>query len=182
MSLFHDGRDTCFTEDAPSTRNQSSKKDSLQGGMEGKGRAHTVFTPLNPLGRQKKNSTTICPGREKCTTRENGSLIRTPSTGSTWRRHKKRISVLADKVSRRCCSRSSAGRLHRKSGIPGRRQNFVSKTLHASARSKDNSQRCLQIKTATATAAKTGHIEEYRETCSGAEPWRPKEHRETCCG
>ena len=66
-----------------------------------------------------------------------------------------------------------------KSGIPERWQNFESKGLHASARSEDNSQKCLQINAATAAA---GHIEEHRETCWGAEPRHPKEHRVTCWG
>ena len=61
----------------------------------------------------------------------------------------------------------SASRLHRKSGIRERRQSFISKTLHASACSENNSQKCLGIEAAAATAA-AGQLEEHADTCSGA--------------
>ena len=54
------------------------------------GRQTVFFSPFDILGtKQKKNSTMICRGREKCFIKVNGSLIKTPSTGSTWPGHKK---------------------------------------------------------------------------------------------
>ena len=76
-----------------------------------------------------------------------------------------------DKVSRHHRSRFSVSRLHLERGIPERRQNFPSKTLPTSARSEKSSQKCLEIGTAATAAA--GHIEEHRETCSGAQPRHP---------
>ena len=69
-------------------------------------------------------------------------------------------------VSRHCCLRVSVGRLHRKSGIR--------------ASSEGSFQKCLEIKAPAATAA-AGHIEEHRETGSGAEPRHPKERETLNC-
>ena len=97
---------------------------------------------------------------------------------------RKRTAHWADKISRSCCLRFCSGRLHRKSGVQRRRKNSISEPLHASASSEDNLQGCHNFKAAAATA---GHIEEDRETCSGAEPRhlqqrQQREHRESCCG
>ena len=83
---------------------------------------------------------------------------------------RKGTAVLADKVSRHNCSRYSAGRLHRKSGMPAMRQNFIWKTLHSSAISEDCSQECLEIKAEAARAAAAGHTERLWETASGPNP------------
>ena len=56
---------------------------------------------------------------------------------------RKGTAVLADQVSCHHCSWFSAGRFNRKSGIPEGIQNFIWKTLHASARFNDSSQKCL---------------------------------------
>ena len=66
----------------------------------------------------KKNPATSSCGREKCTVTASGSLIRTPSAGSSWPEHKTRITILADQMSCRICIQLCARRLHRKSGIP----------------------------------------------------------------
>ena len=57
-------------------------------------------------------------------------------------------------------------------GIRQWRENFVSKTLHASACTENNSQKCLEL---TATAAAARHHGEHRDTCSGAKPWQPQQ-------
>ena len=44
----------------------------------------------HPFGtKQKKNSTTSCRGREKCTLKVNGRFLRTQIIGSIWEKHKK---------------------------------------------------------------------------------------------
>ena len=75
--------------------------------------------------KQKKDSTTIYRGREKCTVKVTGSLIRTPSTGSIWPGRKKKdcifgqtrshAIILYDSVKADCIE---------KSGSPSRRQIF----------------------------------------------------------
>ena len=90
------------------------------------GRQTVFFTPLDPWGDE------------------------TEHYNSEWKPHQDAVYwihlaratekelFLGKQVSCHYCSRFSADQLHRKSGIPERRQNFVSKTLHASAHSSGN--------------------------------------------
>ena len=68
-------------------------------------------------------------------------------------RTRKGMEVLAAKVSRRCCLRFQCRPTASKSGVRLRRQNFVSKTLDASAWSEKNSQKCLDFEAAATTTA-----------------------------
>ena len=123
------------------------------------------------LGVTKKNSTTTCRGPRKV--HSNSKLKPHPdAVYSIHLAQEKGFAAVADKVSRR-----SASQLHRKSGIPGRRQNFVPTALHAPACSKNDSQKCQELFTAAAAS------------CRGAaprhpnrHPKNPNRHRETCCG
>ena len=61
-------------------------------GERKEGHQNSILHILDPSVDEalEEESTTIYRGREKCTTRVNGSVIRTPSAGSTWPGHKKR--------------------------------------------------------------------------------------------
>ena len=74
------------------------------------------------------------------------------------------------------------------SGMPSRRQNFISESFHASFSSKDSSQRCLAEKqrqtdcgaAATITAA-ARHTIKQRETACGAAARHTNKQREPAC-
>ena len=68
-------------------------------------------------------------------------------------------------------------------GWIGRRQNFISETLHAWASSEDRSQECVEIEAATATAA-ARYTKRQQETACGALPGKPtpKRYLETIFG
>ena len=160
MSLFHRNLGNPFSPRMLLQR-KINPRSRTRRKWRGKQRRATnsILHTVRPLRRRdrRRTSTTTSRGRAKCIFTVKGSLIQTPSTGSTWPGHKKRDCSFGRQGPHAInyCSRFSDGRLHRKSGFPEGRQN---KTLHASARSED-SQRCLQIEAAVAV----GHIEVHRE-------------------
>ena len=156
MSLQSSGQDSSLEE-------EQVKRDDKPSSSHLWARSGTIQTKRNP-------ATTYWCG-EKYTIITNGSLIRTPSTGSTWQEHKRRgTAVLADKVSRHNCSRFSAVRCVERVVCQKGDNTFIWKTLSASARSKDSSQGSMEIKAAAARAAAAGHWGRLRETASGANP------------
>ena len=126
----------------------------IEGGKERKeGRQTIFFTPLDPLGTKQKNSTTTYRGRDKCSITLKGSLIRTPSAGSTWPGQKKRD-----------CSFGGRGLTPLLFTIQCRPT--ASKKWYSSS-SEDSSLRCLETKAVAATSAAARHKKNHRETCCG---------------
>ena len=142
-----------------------------------------VLHSLRSLGRwdRKKKSMVTHQSREKFTTRASGNTLRTPSTGSFSQGTRKGTDILADKGLAPFFFTIQCRR-----GIRQWRENFVSKTLHASACTENNSQKCLELTAAAATAAAARHHGEHRDTCSGAKPWQPQQIQQreyrTCWG
>ena len=110
---------------------------------------------------KQKNSTTTYRGREECTATASGSLIRTPSTGSTWPGHKKRDCSFGRQRSHAIIVHDSLPADGIEKMVSQKEQpNFISETLHASAHSEDSSQRCLEIKAAAeATSSSKTHCQ-----------------------
>ena len=146
MNVAHsDGKNSCITE-ALEMRH-SSRTHRRWDTKEGR---QTVFTP-RPFG-DHKNST-LYRGREKCTKymeASSGRRLLDPA-----RAQEIRVAVLADKVPRHPL-RFSASRLHRKSGMPSRRQNPISAKFHASCRSEGSTQRYLAVEAAAAKPSSSG--------------------------
>ena len=145
---------------------QSSKQDSSQ------------VERNETLGETRQNtSTTTDRGQEKCTMTVNGSLIRTPSTGSTWPGHQKRdcsfgrqgLTPLLFTI--QCRPTASKKRYSLKGDI----------TLYQSPSTRRPAPNII-LKDVCKLRQQQQHHEEHKEISSGAEPRHPKEHRETCCG
>ena len=117
--LRSDGMNSCVTVELyqrhinPSSRTHRSWKRQERRATNG------IKTHLWTM--QKKKSTTIYRGREKYTLTVNGSLIRTPPTGSTWRGHKKQDCSFG-RQGLALLWFTSPGRRHRKGSVLSRRQ------------------------------------------------------------
>ena len=188
---FHrDGRNSCFTEGALLTWHHSTEHDSAQVERERKGDKQSSSHPSNLFWEtvQKKNSTTTCRGREKYTIMANGSLIKTPSAGSTEPGYK-----------RRDCSfgRQGSHAINDHDSVPadcieqvvfqGQDKTWNQRLSTPEASSKHSSQEGLEIEATAATAA-ARYTKRQRETACGALPRqtnrhaKPKRYMETHCG